>query len=148
MAVKITEMKIKDYREVFTLWRSLEGIGLFKHSDSRKGIANYLRRNKRMSFVARSTGKLVGVILCGHDGRRGYIYHLAVMEEYRKEGIGGKLVKKAIKKLEGAGINRCHLFVFGDNKDGQAFWERLGWVELDGFKFMSREIGEKDKMVN
>jgi ribosomal protein S18 acetylase RimI-like enzyme len=144
--LKIAEMKIKDYADVYALWQSTKGIGLFNHSDSRQGIASYLKRNKGMSFVARSSDKLVGVILCGHDGRRGYIYHLAVNQEYRKKGIGTKLVTKAVKKLEQAGINRCHLFVFDDNKTGHTFWKKLGWTEFNGIKFMSKPIGKEDKI--
>jgi N-acetylglutamate synthase len=147
MAIKVSEMSSKNYDEVYALWQGVEGIGLFNNSDSKQGISSYLRRNRGFSFVARDAGKVVGAVLCGHDGRRGYLYHLAVAQTYRKKGIGKALVKRAIKKLESVDINRCHLFIFDDNTGAQKFWEKLGWRELKKFKFMSRAIGRKDKFV-
>jgi ribosomal protein S18 acetylase RimI-like enzyme len=148
MAIKISEMKNRDYDEVYALWQRVEGMGLFSHSDSKQAVSNYLRRNRGFSFVARDGRNIIGVVLGGHDGRRGYLYHLAVEPVYRQKGIGKKLVKKVIKKLESINIHRCHLFVSNENTGGQKFWGKLGWSEVQGFKFMSRAINKKDKMIN
>jgi N-acetylglutamate synthase len=148
MAVKISEMKIKDYDEVYALWQNTEGVGLFSHTDSKQSISKFLKRNRGLSFVARNGRNIVGVVLCGHDCRRAYIYHLAVERAFRNKGVGTKLVNGVIRQLKSINIPRCHLFVFNDNQGGYKFWEKLGWNHLPGFKFMSRPIGNKDKIVN
>ncbi len=138
-ATVITPMTIADYDEVIALWQSTPGIGL-SDADSREGIQRYLESNPRMSFVARSGGKLVGAALCGHDGRRGYLHHLAVHPDHRKSGTGRLLSERCLTALKNEGITRCHIFVYANNTVGLAFWNKLGWYERTEMKLMSFDI--------
>ena len=140
MAVEISEMKLEDYENIHSLWKSIEGIGLHDDSDSKGGIANYLERNPGLSFVALDRGKIVGAVLCGHDSRRGYLHHLAVAETCRKKGIGKALVERVIEQLRSLGIHKCHLFVFCSNNDAQEFWRKIGWKERLDLKVISKDI--------
>ena len=129
---QIREMAPKDYLALRTLWESSEGVGL-SDADSRAGFEQFLRRNPGLSFVALDCDALVGGILCGHDGRRGYIHHLAVSLSHRRKGVARALVKRCLSSLSAEGIQKCHVFVFGKNQGGRLFWEASGWparVEL------------------
>ena len=126
MESAISIMTIQDYDEVSALWARCEGVGL-DPDDTRENIAAYLDRNPGLSFVAREGGKLVGAVLCGHDGRRGYLHHLAVDHEYRRKGIGKALAAKCIEGLRAIGIPKCNIFVFDENDHALAFWEADGW---------------------
>jgi ribosomal protein S18 acetylase RimI-like enzyme len=132
----IDEMNIRDYDEVAGLWRRSEGIGLHDSTDSRQGVAEYLRRNPGLSFVCRREGKLVGAVLCGHDGRRGYLHHLAVQHDRRRQGIARALVAKCLEKLGAIGIEKCNIFLFSNNKAGEEFWKHLGWKERADLKVL------------
>jgi len=124
----IEPMLPADLREVIALWRDTEGVGLDKDMDSLPRIQDYLERNRSMSFIARgSDHAIVGAVLCGYDGRRGYLHHLAVEKSWRKQGIGSRLVAACLRNLKKAGIPKCNIFVFGDNKAGQSFWSKNGW---------------------
>ena len=136
--MEISEMSIADYDEVVSLWQDAEGIGLHDDCDSRAGIANYLQRNPGLSFVAQENDRLIGAVLCGHDGRRGYLHHLAVAETHRAKGIGRQLVEQSLLSLAAIGITKCHVFVFADNAPGQAFWQRLGWIARTDLRIMSK----------
>jgi N-acetylglutamate synthase len=94
----IRSLCIEDYDAVVTLWRRSEGVGL-NESDTREAIAAFLRRNLRLSFVAQKRGRIIGAVLCGHDGRRGYLHHLAVSKRHRQRGIGRQLVNTCLIKL-------------------------------------------------
>jgi putative acetyltransferase len=118
--------RITDYDAVFALWQSCNGVALGA-SDTRSAIAAYLRRNPGFSFVAQKNGALVGAVLGGHDGRRGYLHHLAVAAAHRRAGLGRKLVDRCLGKLRKAGIKKCDIFVFGGNAEGRTFWIRTGW---------------------
>jgi len=133
------QLAIEDYREVYALWETTEGVGL-SASDQKEQIGNFLDRNPNLSFVARDAGRIVGVIMCGHDGRRGYIHHLAVSPQYRRRGIGRRLVSKSLNQLRQAGILKCHLFIFTENLPGAAFWRDIGWTERRELKMMSKVI--------
>jgi ribosomal protein S18 acetylase RimI-like enzyme len=109
-----------------TLWKKTEGIGL-NESDTRVAVAAFLKRNPGLSAVATSGGRVVGAILCGHDGRRGYLHHLAVAKGWRRRGLGRSLVAFCLDGLHAAGIPKCNLFLFSDNYSGRTFWKRLGW---------------------
>jgi ribosomal protein S18 acetylase RimI-like enzyme len=115
-----------DYDDALRLWRATEGLEL-RTADSREGIAAFLDRNPGLSFAARARGELVGAVLCGHDGRRGYLYHLAVAPAYRHHGLGRMLVERALDALERQGLRKCHALVLADNEAGFAFWTRIGW---------------------
>ena len=136
MTVNIREMTIDDYDDVFALWQVTEGIGL-STADERDQIAMYLDRNPGTCFVGLDRGQLVAAVLCGHDGRRGYIHHLAVKKSHRQSGIGRQLVENCLKELRLKGIQKCHLFVFGENRGAIAFWERLGFTQRLELSMMS-----------
>jgi putative acetyltransferase len=122
----IRHFRVEDYDAVVALWRRTEGVGL-NESDTRPAIAAYLRRNPRFSFVAEKDGRIVGAVLCGHEGRRGYLYHLAVAKRYRQRGIGRQLVNACLAKLRKARIPRCNIFIFANNAKGMKFWAHTGW---------------------
>lgn len=125
--IELHELRGEDWPEVSALWRSCEGIGL-SDSDSREAIGAYLERNPGMSAVAREPdGRLVGAVLCGDDGRRGYLHHLAVSPDARGRGIGAALLARCFERLAGRGIPKCNIFLFGDNEPGREFWLRAGW---------------------
>lgn len=134
----IKAMTIEAYDKIYSIWCSIPGIGL-SNADSKKAIEKYLKRNPNMSFSCYDGNKIVGTILCGHDGRRGYIHHTCVLSEYRGKNIGKKLVEKALEVLKNEGIDKCHLFVFCDNEVGKNFWKRLGWEKRSDLLVYSME---------
>jgi len=119
-------MTMRDVPEALALWRSAKGIGL-GDADTEVGIAAFLSRNPDLSLVAREDERLVGAVLCGHDGRRGYLHHLAVASPARRRGIGQALADRCLDALHRRGIGKCHLFVFDTNSEALAFWQRAGW---------------------
>ncbi len=138
-AVSIRAMTPADYDEVLRLWQSSDGIGL-SSADSRESITQYLRRNPGMSFVAERQGEIIGTVLCGHDGRRGLIHHMAVAKHARRQGIGAALEERCIDSLRSAGIGKCHIMVKADNTEGAGFWRRLGWQDRTTIRLMSKDI--------
>jgi N-acetylglutamate synthase len=134
----IGEMTVRDFEEVLSLWRNSEGIGLHDSEDSRQGVADYLLRNPGMSFVCRRVEGIVGAVLCGHDGRRGYLHHLAVDVKHRHQGIGRALVEKCLEKLAALGIRKCNIFLFSDNEKGEDFWKHIGWNERADLKVLQK----------
>ena len=143
MNIGITEMAIADYDEVLYLWQGVEGLGIhLDECDSCDGIARYLARNSGTCFVARDGKNLVGVVLCGHDGRRAYLNHLAVADGYRRRGIGAALVGRCTSAMKEIGIAKCNLFVFAANDGAREFWRKLGWRCYDdlGVKVMTCNI--------
>ncbi len=139
--ISIRPMTIADYEEALALWQGSEGVGL-SAADSREAIAAYLQRNPDLSMVVFVGASLVGAVLCGHDGRRGFIHHLAVAPAYRRRGIGSALVQSCLAKLRALGIGKCHLFVFHANESAQAFWRAQGWQVRHDILIMSRYIDE------
>jgi N-acetylglutamate synthase len=137
--VEIREFTVADYDEVLALWQASEGIGLGP-SDTREAIAAFLGRNPGLCFTARDGGILAGAVLCGHDGRRGYLHHLAVAVSHRRRGVGDLLVQRCLEGLGTLGIVRCHLFVFRTNEPARTFWEREGWWVRDDLWLMSRDV--------
>jgi N-acetylglutamate synthase len=125
--VRIRLLRIGDYDEMLTLWKRTEGIGL-SDSDSREAIHCFLKRNRNMSLAATSGRQVIGTLLCGHDGRRGYLHHLAVAKKWRRQGIGQSLVTACLAKLHEKGIPKCNLFLFAKNASGKRFWKHLGWT--------------------
>jgi N-acetylglutamate synthase len=122
----VRPFRVKDCDAVIALWRRTEGVGL-NESDTPRAIAAYLRRNTRLSFVAEKDGRIIGAVLCGHDGRRGYLHHLAVSKRHRRRGIGRQLVNACLTKLRKAGIPKCNIFIFANNAAGMKFWAHTGW---------------------
>lgn len=127
---QFSEMTEQDYEEAYALWENTPGMGL-SAADSREGIGSYLRRNPGLSFVCRADGRVVGTILCGHDGRRGFIYHLAVDGEHRGQSLARQLVERSLAKLREHVIDKCHLMVLHDNELGKRFWTKSGWQQRD-----------------
>ncbi len=138
--VNIRVMRIEDYNGVYNLWLNTPGMGLNTTDDSREGISRYLRRNPTSSFVAEADGQIVGVIMAGHDGRRGYIHHTAVLPKYRNQGIAGRLLDCAMCALEKEGINKAALVVFARNEIGNAFWENRGFQVRDDLIYRNKNI--------
>lgn len=129
-----------DYDAVYDMWINTPGMGLNTTDDSREGITRYLERNPSTCFVAECDGKLVGVIIAGHDGRRGYIYHTAVLPEYRNHGIARSLVDLAFDALDKEGINKAALVVFSKNELGNGFWEKIGFTGRDDLVYRNKNI--------
>ena len=129
MNIVIRQMSIQDYNDVLALWRSSKGV-VVSDADSRDSIERYLNRNASLSLVAYDGKVLVAAVLCGHDGRRGFIYHLAVRKEYQRKGIGRQLVEQCLKGLSLANIDTCHIFILDDNKEALVFWEKMQWHKL------------------
>ncbi len=136
---QIRPFHIDDYDAVFALWRETEGVGL-SQADERPAIARYLDRNPGLSFVATMHSRIIAAVLCGHDGRRGFIHHLAVQAEYQKQGIGQALVERCVDALRQEGIDKCHLFVYATNANARTFWRRLDWQPRDDLVLMSKMI--------
>lgn len=138
--MNIRLLNIDDYDEIMDLWLNTPGMGLNPVDDSREGIEKYLRRNPASCFAAVENGKIVGVILSGHDGRRGFIYHLAVHFDYRKRGIGRQLAERAMNVLEAEGISKAALVVFSQNETGNAFWDKIGFTVRSDLTYRNRQL--------
>ncbi|KWX71677.1 GCN5 family acetyltransferase [Paenibacillus riograndensis] len=130
-------MTADDYEAAYRLWENTEGMNL-SGADSREEILRYLERNPGLSQVAENGDKtLAGTAMCGHDGRRGYMYHVAVSEDGRGQGVGRELVSRCLASLLQEGIEKCHLMVIEGNALGRSFWTRIGWEERDGIVLFS-----------
>ncbi len=135
-------MTINDYEKVYELWLSCAGMGLNNLDDSKEGIEKFLNRNPETCFVAETEQRIIGVIIAGNDGRRGYIYHTAVNPDYRHQGIATKLVNEAMRALKALGINKTALVVFSKNTDGNAFWEKSGFSSREDLIYRNKTITE------
>ena len=140
----IRTMTMEDYDGVYALWTKIRGFGLRSVDDSREGIERFLRRNPTTSVVAVEDGKVVGSILCGHDGRRGCLYHVCVDEGYRRRGIGKAMVVKAMEELEKEEINKVCLIAFTRNDIGNAFWNTIGWTKRLDLNYYDFVLNEKN----
>ena len=139
MIYQISEMTAADYDDAYALWQRCPGIGL-SDADSRCAIERFLERNRGLCFIARMGEQLVGTVLCGSDGRRGYLYHLAVDTSARRQGVGQALVESSLAALKAAGIQKCHIMVFSDNELGLAFWQASGWKKRGDIAILSYEV--------
>jgi N-acetylglutamate synthase len=142
MTFTVQPFSIEVYEDVLALWRQCDGVGL-SDADSQENLCSFLDRNPGMSFMTSVEGRIIGTVLAGHDCRRGYIYHLAVHPNWRRQGLGRKLVDRCLSALAGAGIQKSHLFVFNNNASGIAFWKSIGWEERSDLKVMSKVIQGK-----
>lgn len=140
--MNIRLMTTDDYGAVYALWLSCKGMGLNNIDDSEAGIEKFLRRNPDTCFVAEENSAIVGVILAGNDGRRGYIHHTAVNPEYRGRGIGSALVEYALKALKQCGISKVALVAFARNEIGNAFWERMGFTLREDLVYRNKSLTE------
>ena len=139
--IRTREFLMDDYEGAIALWDCVDGVEICE-GDSREEVREYLKRNPGLSRVAEANGKIVGVAMCGHDGRRGWIYHLAVAAEYRGQKVGKRLLDDCIEGLRKAGLKRAIILVAGDNPVGHDFWLRNGWEDISGALPMTREISE------
>jgi ribosomal protein S18 acetylase RimI-like enzyme len=135
-------MTIADYDKVYSLWTGTAGMGLRSLDDSPAGIEKFLRRNPSTCFVAEEEGILAGVILCGHDGRRGYIYHAAVAPQFRRRGVGKLLVDAALTALKEEGILKAALVAFETNALGNAFWESMGFEKREDLVYRNKSLSD------
>lgn len=131
----IRSMKIEDYEDVKALWMSIKGFAIRSLDDSREGVERFLTRNPGTSVVAEEDGRIVGAILCGHDGRRGCLYHVCVAEEYRMRGIGKAMVVFCMEALKAERINKVSLIAFTANDIGNAFWKQIGWTKREDLNY-------------
>lgn len=138
----IRNMTISDYDKVYNLWKSCAGMGLNNVDDSKEGIEKFLNRNPDTCFVAEKENQIIGVILVGNDGRRGYIYHTAVKPSYQRNGIGTRLVNTALEALKNIGIVKVALVVFNRNEDGNAFWEKQGFITRGDLVYRNKALKE------
>lgn len=124
----IRAMTLEDYENVHALWMKIKGFAIRSIDDFKEGVERFLNRNPGISVVAEEDGKIVGAILCGHDGRRGCMYHVCVDPEYRLKGIGKSMVVFAMEALRKEKINKVSLIAFTKNDVGNAFWKEIGWT--------------------
>ena len=143
----IRPMIIEDYDDVYRLWTLTKGMGLNNLDDTKTGINIFLQRNPNTCFVATFHNEIIGTIISGHDGRRGYIYHTAVSENFRKKGIGQKLVTSSLSALKTEGINKVALVVFSKNKLGNLFWEKIGFRKREDLIYRDKTINEMEKIT-
>lgn len=141
----IRQMKTGDYNDIYSLWLSCQGMGLNDSDDSQQGIKRFLERNPDTCFVAVENDEIVGVIMSGNDGRRGYIYHTAVAPDYRHRGLATQLVNAAMSALERIGITKVALVVFENNNGGNAFWENQGFTVRYDIIYRNKAIVETER---
>jgi len=137
-------MTIADYENVHNLWMSIEGFGIRTIDDSYEGVERFLKRNPTTSVVAETDGKIVGAILCGHDGRRGCFYHVCVHKDYRKRGIGNAMAYFCMKALQEEKINKVSLIAFKSNMVGNAFWRKVGWTYREDLNYYDFTLNEEN----
>lgn len=143
----IRAMTLDDYEDVYKLWMSIKGFGIRTMDDSKEGITKFLNRNPGISPVCVKDGKIVGAILCGHDGRRACFYHVCVSEEYRMHGIGRQMVEFCVERLKEEGINKVCLNAFVTNVVGNKFWQKMGWTLRDDMNYYDFTLNEENLTV-
>lgn len=131
----IRTMAIEDYEGVYGLWMSIKGFAMRSIDDSKEGVARFLLRNPDTSVVAVEDGRIIGAILCGHDGRRGCLYHVCVRQECRMRGVGKAMVVYCMEKLKAEQISKVSLIAFTANDVGNAFWRRIGWTKREDLNY-------------
>lgn len=141
----LNEMKVEDYDQIYDLWKNTVGIGL-GDVDTKERLGIFIQKNPRLCYVSKKDDRIIGTILCGNDGRRGYIYHAAVDQDFRGHGIGRIMVELALHNLKELGILKCHLFTFKDNETGKIFWTTLGWQKRDDLLIFSKELNIEKKI--
>ena len=129
-SISIREMVMADYAAVIDLMRRAPGVSV-RDADSAAAIARFLERNPGLSFVAERDGGVLGCLMSGHDGRRGYLYHLAVDAACRRQGVATALVERCLGALERLDIHKMHVDVYRNNTAGESFWRAAGWLRRD-----------------
>ena len=131
----VRTMTIEDYEQIYELWMKIKGFAIRSIDDSWEGVERFLKRNPNTSVVAVKNEKIVGAILCGHDGRRGCLYHVCVDPNYRKPGIGTAMVVFAMNALKEENISKVSLIAFTQNDMGNAFWRKIGWTQREDLNY-------------
>jgi len=144
--MNIRMMKIDDYASVYGLWRLTPGMGLNDVDDSQQGIKRMLQRNPTLSFVAEDDNQIVGVIIAGQDGRRGYLYHTAVHQDYRYRGIGVGLVTSVLDEMKKMEVTKVGLFIFQNNDIGNNFWEKMGFNVREDLYYRDWALTELERI--
>ena len=142
--MNVRVMTIDDYDKLCAIYLNTPGIGINTLDDSRDAIEKYLARNPRTSFVAENDGEIIGGILCGHDGRRGFIHHTAVAQSDQGRGVGALLVNAAVSALKREGIKKAVLVAFENNTTGNAFWEKQGFTTRPDLIYRNKAFAEMD----
>ena len=145
--IQIREMTIDDFEAVHALWMQIHGFGIRSIDDSKEGVERFIRRNPTTSMVAVQNGKIVGAILCGHDGRRACLYHVCVHEDYRKRGIGQQMVTQCLEALKKEQICKVNLIAFRKNEVGNRFWQGMGWTFREDVNYYECVLNEENKTV-
>ena len=141
----IRTMTLQDYDGLRALWMTIHGFAIRSLDDSREGVEQFLNRNPNTSVVAvPDTGEIVGGILCGHDGRRGCLYHVCVKEDYRRHGIGKAMVVFCMNALKDEHINKVSLIAFTSNDVGNAFWKQIGWTKRQDLNYYDFTLNEEN----
>lgn len=144
MSINIRVMTPEDYDKVYQLWLSITGFGIRSVDDSREGVARFLKRNPTTSVVAEQNGRIVGSIMCGHDGRTGCFYHVCVARDYRKHGVGYRMVRFAVRALIEEGVSKVTLIAFKENQVGNVFWQSLGWTQREDVNYYDLILNEEN----
>ena len=139
MGIQTREFRIDDYDKAIELWKRVEGLDVAEGDDP-ETIRRFLERNQGLSRIATEGAAIVGAVLCGHDGRRGYIYHLAVDPTRQGRGLGKRLIDECLAGLKRVGLERTNILVAKDNPRGLEFWRRCGWENLEGAAPMGRDV--------
>jgi ribosomal protein S18 acetylase RimI-like enzyme len=137
------KLRITDHQDLMRLWQSCDGVSL-READSMQAMEKYLERNPGLSFVAEVDGRVVASLMAGHDGRRGYIQHLAVDPEQRNQGIAGRLLELCLQGLQTQGVVKSHVHVLNSNQLGRDFWSRRGWIHRDEIEMYSFINGDNE----
>ena len=143
----VRAMSIADYEEVYDLWMSIQGFGIRSMDDSKEGIRVFLKRNPTTSAVDVEDGRIAGAVLCGHDGRRGCLYHVCVSKNYRRQGIGKKMVAFCMEALRKEQISKVCLNAFVINQVGNSFWQKTGWNNRSDLNYYDFNLNEKNITV-
>ena len=144
MSILVREMTPEDYEKVYELWNSIQGFGIRSIDDSREGVERFLKRNPTTSVVAVQNGRIVGAILCGHDGRTGFFYHVCVASDYRNRGVGHRMAHFAMQALRAEGVNKVSLVAFKSNALGNEFWHNVGWQRRDDMNYYDFVLNEEN----
>ena len=143
----IRVMTMDDFEAVHALWMEIHGFGIRSIDDSKEGVERFIRRNPTTSMVACENDRIIGAILCGHDGRRGCLYHVCVHEDYRKQGIGQKMVEACLAALKREHVNKVNLIAFKKNDIGNHFWQGMGWTFREDVNYYEYVTNEENQTV-
>lgn len=129
-----------DYPAVRALWESMEKGVQLGRSDTPSEIQKKLSRDPDLFLVAEADGKIVGTVIGGYDGRRGLLYHLAVHKDFRRNGLGSRLLAEVEARLRAKGCLKCYLMVTPDNPEAERFYQKHGWHFMDYVRPFGKEL--------